>query len=219
MPLATVIDWLDEHSGASTALLTAVLVLVTLYYAVQNRRMVAEMRRARNAAVMPKLGLEFHRLGPTAMTVAIRNVGPGAALDLDVRVVFEPREAGQEAPEFTWRRNVLSPGEQFDFMPPGELNNNLNTLPATYCALRLVGSMKDATGAAHNIDEAFSDLPEWRSVLGDARQRFTEPEPERRLAEALYKKFEPRMNELIRGLGAVATAVNRLAPERPRDDD
>jgi hypothetical protein len=36
---ATVIDYLDRHAGALTALLTAVLIIVTVYYALQNRRM------------------------------------------------------------------------------------------------------------------------------------------------------------------------------------
>jgi hypothetical protein len=38
--LATAVNYLDEHSGAFTAFLTAVLIAVTIYYAVQNARMV-----------------------------------------------------------------------------------------------------------------------------------------------------------------------------------
>lgn len=51
IPLATVVGWLDKHQGVASAVLTAVLVVVTIYYAFQNRRMVLEMQRARKLTV------------------------------------------------------------------------------------------------------------------------------------------------------------------------
>lgn len=51
IPSATVVNWLDKHQGVASAFLTAVLVVVTIYYAVQNRRMVLEMERARTLAI------------------------------------------------------------------------------------------------------------------------------------------------------------------------
>jgi hypothetical protein len=53
---AEVIDYLDEHSGSMTALLTLALVLVTIYYTSQNRRMVHEMAATRKLTVLPKGG-------------------------------------------------------------------------------------------------------------------------------------------------------------------
>lgn len=218
MTSATIIDYLDDHAGAFTALLTLALVLVTLYYAAQNRRMVLEMRKTRNSAVLPKVGLEFHRLGPTAMTVEIRNVGPGAALDLDVRVLFELREGEGAAPEFRWRRNILSPGEQADFMHPGELNDSINTIPAAYRAIRLVGSMKDATGMTHEVNEAFENLEQWRELLHHAHQRWTEPDFEKRLARALHDRFKQPLSDLQLGLRHLSQVVGQLArSERPDD--
>jgi hypothetical protein len=90
--IATIIDYLDDHAGAFTALLTAVLIAVTTYYAAQNRRMVKEMAATRELSILPKLALEFLRLGPTAMDVLVKNVGPGPALDIEVRLILEPRE-------------------------------------------------------------------------------------------------------------------------------
>lgn len=72
-------------------------------------------------------------------------------------------------------------------MPPGELNNNLNRLPEEYGEIRLTGSMRDAKGNAHEVDEVFADLPEWRELL--SRERFVGL-PERELAEAFKKSFE-----------------------------
>lgn len=193
-------------------MLTAALVLVTIYYALQNRRMVAEMRRARGLAILPKLALDFHRLGPTTVTLAIKNVGPGAALGVDVKVVWEPLAAGERT-ENRWRRNVLAPGEQADFMPPGVgLSGNIDSLPTKYRRVRLVGTMVDAAGEKHEVSEVFDELPEWREVLGDAHQRFVAADPERRLAEALHKQFETQLKALVAGAGEVVRAVERLTP-------
>jgi hypothetical protein len=192
-PLATFIDYMDDHSGAFTAILTAVLILVTIYYAIQNQRMVGEMRKSRELAILPSLALEFHRLGPNSMTLAIKNVGPGAALDIDVQMIYEPVAGGAaEREERRWRSNVMASGEAHDFMPPGELSNNLNTLTESFQAIRLRGTMKDAAGKQHTVDASFSDLPEWREVLGGAHQRWVD-EPERRMAKAFADKFKGLM--------------------------
>lgn len=210
-----IVGWLDAHQGAATVLLTLALVAVTTYYAVQNRRMVKELAETRELSVLPKLALEFLRLGPTAMDVLVKNVGPGPALDVDVRLIFEPLP-NSETPEEDrrWRRNILAPGEQKDFFPPGELNDNLNRLPREYEEIRLTGTMKDATGKTHVIDEAFTDLSGWRSTLG--RERFVGL-PERELAEALAKKFERPLDQLNRQLRDVARAIHALQP--PPEED
>lgn len=188
-PTATIITYLDAHEGAFVAILTLALVLVTIYYAIQNQRMVGEMAAGRRQAVLPKLAIGLHRLAPTVVTIAIKNVGLGAALGIDLRMIYEPLAGGQ-AKEVRWRWPMLGPGEQFDFMPPGELNNNLNTMPATYSSIRLEGSCIDATGQDHPIQDEYEDLSEWRELLGNARQRFTQPDAEKRWADAFFDKFK-----------------------------
>jgi hypothetical protein len=215
IPPATVIDYLDTHAGAFTALLTAVLILVTVYYAVQNQRMVGEMRKTRELALLPKLALEFHHLAPAVVSLAVKNVGPGAALGIDVRVIYEPiGEAASE--ERRWRRNVLVSCEQHDFRPPGELNDNINALPEHYRMIRLVGSMRDAAGKAHDVDEVFENLADWREVLHASGQRYV-AEPERRLADALGKKLEGPLRTLAQRLQGITTAVRELTPPSPED--
>jgi hypothetical protein len=184
---------LDKHQGAAVALMTAALVLVTAFYAVQNYRMVAEMQRSRGLAILPKLAVEFHRLGPTAMTVAIKNVGPGAALAVDVRLMYDPLDHEQFGPQVRWRRSVLAPGEQSDFMPPGGVNDSVNTLPNTYRSIRLVGSMLDAAGNRHNVEERLENLREWRGLLHAAHERWVDPDRERRLAGELESASRPRL--------------------------
>jgi len=216
--LATFVDYLDDHAGAFTALLTVVLILVTAYYAAQNRRMVKEMAATRELSILPKLALEFLRLGPTAMDVLVKNVGPGPALDIDVRLIFEPRGGGNaDREERRWRRNLLAPGEQKDFLPPGDLNDNLNRLPQEYQHVRLAGTMKDAANKTHAVDEIFADLPEWRDMLG--RERFVGL-PEREFAQAFANKFEKPLKDLVRGVDGLTRAVHQVreAPARPPEE-
>jgi hypothetical protein len=190
----------------ATVILTAALVLITAYYAWTNRRVLEEMGAAREAAVLPKLALEFHRLGPTVVDLAIRSVGPGAALDIDVAVEWVPADEDAKAPTIRWRRNLLSPGEQVELFPPGDLNGNLDTLPTIYRDIRLRGSMEDVLGKSHTVDEAFGNITEWRDLLGDAHESWKPPEPERRLAEALGREFKSPLT----GLGDAAKEGLRL---------
>lgn len=51
LPVASVITWLDSHQGAASGFLTVVLICVTIFYAIQNRYMVKEMRRSRELSI------------------------------------------------------------------------------------------------------------------------------------------------------------------------
>jgi hypothetical protein len=46
----------------ATELLTAALVIVTIYYAWQTRQTVAELRRARSASVLPRMAVSIRTL-------------------------------------------------------------------------------------------------------------------------------------------------------------
>jgi hypothetical protein len=207
MPFASVTDFLDQHQGAVTTVLTVVLLGVTFFYAWQNRKMVKEMQQARYATILPKLALEFHRLGPMVVDLAIRNVGPGAALDIDVEVEWVPAHASDSIKGVAWRRNLLSPGEQIELFPPGDLNGNIDTLPETYKEIRLHGTMVDAGGREHLVDESFGKLAEWREVIGDARESWKPPQPEKRAADALYQKFERPLKDITSAVNSVAVAL------------
>jgi hypothetical protein len=203
------LDTLDHHSGSVTVFLTAALVLVTAFYALMNRRAVMEMKAARDATILPKLALEFHRLGPNVVDLAIRNVGPGAALKIDVEVEWSPADATSSTPKVRWRRNLMSPGEQVELFPPGDLNGNLDVLPSLYRDIRLRGGMEDAVGKRYVVDEMFGDITEWRSLLGDAHESWHPPEPERRLAEALGREFKPTLDGLSSAVRDGASALGQ----------
>jgi len=203
---ATIIHSLDQHSGSVSAVLTAALVLVTGYYAAMNRRAVQEMRAARNAALLPKLALEFHRLGPMVVDLAIRNVGPGAAIAIDVEIEWLP-VIKDDASKIRWRRNLLSSGEQVELAPPGDRNGNLDTLPKVYRDIRLRGAMQDAGGKPYVVEEAFGNITEWRDLLGDAHEIWRPPEPERRMSEAFARQFD--VDGVSRAVKEIAASLLR----------
>jgi hypothetical protein len=215
---ATAIDYLDKHAGAFTAMLTVVLIGVTVWYTILNRRMVTEMGKTRALSILPKLAVEFEHIGPAVMDVAIKNVGPGPALAVDVELIFDPADQKAQLTIRRYRQNVLAPGEQQAFAPPGALDGNLDTLPRTYRAIRLTGSMKDASGQGHVVNETYDNLAEWRDLLHNANRLWSPPEPERRLADALSKKFEPPLRNLTAQVQGVASAVHRLVPPEPPDN-
>lgn len=217
----TVIDFLDKHPGATTALLTAVLVLITAFYAFQNWRMAVEMRRSRETAILPRLALGFYRLGRTAISTEIRNVGPGAALSVDVELTYIPIDESAQSESRRVRYPLLASGHYVDLFPPGELNDNLNHIPATYKSITLRGSMFDAAGNELTVKEEFGDLAEWRKLLGDAKQRFVDPSAERRLAEAFASRFKTETKSATSDLSRISASASAIAThmrEAPGDE-
>lgn len=94
-------------NDAAIIVMTAALVLVTAYYAWQNRQMVQEMRAARAVSVLPKVVVRWTYVGPGIGLPHITNVGVGAALDVDVELAFEPGGGFKRR----WRSAVLTPGD------------------------------------------------------------------------------------------------------------
>lgn len=141
-----VIDWLDKHDGSMIVLLTLALVLATVYYARQNRNMVSEMREARRLTMLRKLAIKIVRPGPAVAFPAVRNVGPGPALDVRITLSFEPRDPSQHERDVrTWRTPLIAPGEQHDFVPLHPGNGgimDLNALAATYDRITLTGILR-----------------------------------------------------------------------------
>lgn len=66
--------------------------------AIQNLRMVSEMAKTRKLAVLPKLAVEFHRVGPSATLVAL-GLGP------------VPRRARAGGVRYGMRGGATEPGD------------------------------------------------------------------------------------------------------------
>jgi hypothetical protein len=148
---------------------TLALVVATVYYALQTKRMVEEMgatreesRLARELSVLPKLAIDLDTIAGMFVGLKLANVGQGPALEVELIVAFEPVE-GASIPrdERPWRAKVLAQDEWLRFVPPrGEQGEPLEVpgLGQAYKEVTVKGRMYDALGRQHEVDERVSDL-------------------------------------------------------------
>jgi hypothetical protein len=184
------------------------LIAVTLAYVIFNWRMVREMRETRRLTVLPKLAINFSRVGPAHALVAVKNVGPGAALDVRMTLTFVPRDPAQQAPDVRpWRINLMPPGDEHDFLPR-DLTGD--AIAATWERITISGTMKNALGETIAIDDTFADLPEWRRLLEKAQERWLDV-PEKRLASAFGDLVGKPTTPLGRALREISAAISRGA--------
>ncbi len=144
------------------AVLTGVLVMVTVYYAYQTHLTVEEMKAGRSAQVFPHLIPTIKMYGGGGGVLRVTNAGPGPALAVDVRLVLEP--GGKERP---WKTPVVAPGEQHEFVPEPDGPNglmSLDALTAKYSTYRLHGTYKDALGTPHTVDESLDIREFWETT-------------------------------------------------------
>lgn len=149
------------------AFLTLCLVAITAYYAWQTRRMVVEMRKAREMQVSPRLVLTLGPRVPGAASsgdyLYVENVGAGMALEVDIEVALEP-----SAP-LKWRLQAssLASGERRKVeradVVGGEEDRGLRreTLALSYKGVRLLGTYRDVFGSLHQVDSELALREGW----------------------------------------------------------
>ena len=153
--------------------LSAALLSATVVYVVYTARMATEMRRARLLSVQPHLLLDISMLGPMYGMVSITNVGPGAAVDVDLSIVFEP--VGERRP---WRALRMLPHESAEFGLPlfdqaiGS-DRDIPTAAKAGATVSVTGSVADVYGTRHAIGQQIS-IADWWNVVVEADQRFVE---------------------------------------------
>lgn len=92
---------------------TVVLVMVTGYYAWQNRRMAIEMEQSRRLSVRPHRALQLAYISPTVAAVRLTNIGNGPAVDVDGTLRMLPSEGGSlplESRDF--QETFIAPGRR-----------------------------------------------------------------------------------------------------------
>lgn len=172
-------------ADAITAL-TAVLVAVTAYYAWQNRRVVAEMKRATDLAIEPSIVLRPQILVPGKYVMfRAQNVGGGAAVGLEAEVRFEGVSTDAEAlAPYRWHAPSLASQEHADLYArerPNAKMLEVSELVHRAAVVRLVGHCFDVLGRRHEIDASLP-IADWWAVIQQAGQRFEES-TERRLGQ------------------------------------
>ena len=128
--------------------LTAILVIVTGFYALQTKLMVDEMRRARGASITPKVALSFEHLGGPVSFPLLINCGVGPALEVDVKISYEPGET-----HFVWSSPLMVAGESIRFNGPDE-TLDMRKLIERYDRIVLTGQCQDAMAIPTRFDRS-----------------------------------------------------------------
>ncbi|RYG86025.1 MAG: hypothetical protein EON59_10935 [Alphaproteobacteria bacterium] len=174
--------------------LTALLVLITGYYAFQNREMAKEMRLARGESVFPHVVLRWHSVGPKHSLIRVTSVGKAAALNVDVMVTLCPAHEEDKAISRRLQMSVMTPGESEDIIPSRGLDQGFMTmteLVANFDRVELNGSAQDIMGGVHQISGQLADLAEWRRIRQEALVNRPHPDFEKRLGKELTAVVAP----------------------------
>lgn len=176
-------------------ILTGVLAATTAVYAFFTWRMVDEMGKARRLTIRPHVTLLVRPYSPLGGHLALRSIGAGTALDVDVAITFRPSNETRK-----WRGDVLSVGEEVAFIlpkaPDGSIPN-LEAMKAGQLSARVNGLMSDISGEEYAIEDEI-DLAEWATAVGSAEQ--------------LYER--DLMEKAVSQLGRIASELGRQAPGR-----
>lgn len=192
----------------TTTVLTGVLVVITGYYAWQNRKMAREMAAARRISVFPKLVLEWTMASPVLGFPTLKNVGPGAALDVDITICFEALDEGGPNELRQWTASVVVPGEERQFLPPsadGGAMMDTEALARSYSRVVLRGHYRNALGESQVADDVLTNIAEWRAISKAAHARWDEPDPTKRLAKELAERLGK--NTLVPALKDIAGQI------------
>jgi len=201
---ADLFDFLDQHQGASTAILTAVLIGVTIYYALQNRKMVDEMAATRKITVLPKLALEWTMTSSTIAFPTLHNAGPGPALKVEVAIHYQPLPGQEHKLKVRrWKANLMASGESKQFLPlEDDFSGSMTTeeMAATYAHVDLTGECQDVLGNRHIVEDRLEDIAEWKRVSGEAIARWLDPDAQKRQAKATAEAWKPLISQLTEAI-------------------
>lgn len=207
MVVADIFSFLDSHQGAATAILTAVLIGVTSYYAWQNRQMVKEMAATRKITVLPKLVIEWTMTSSTIALPTLCNVGPGPALNVDIAIQYIPL-AGQKhkLKVRRWTANLMVPGESKQFLPlESDFSGSMTTeeLAKTYARIKLTGECRDALGETYIVEDQLDDIAEWRRLSGEAITRWLDPDTQKRQARESADALRPLISKIVEAIDSL----------------
>lgn len=199
---------------SSTDWLTAALVVITAYYAWQNRKMVREMAETRALAVLPQLALDWHAIGPIHAFVRVASVGPGPALDVKATLRFVPLDATGIREPIVRHLNtsLMTPGQASDFMTDFGESQPMLTMEAmaqTFERIELIGTMRDAAGRRHDINDSLADLASWQRTQREAHISWRHPDPEKRLAQEFKDILKQPTAEIVRALSSLSADSQR----------
>jgi hypothetical protein len=153
------------------------------------------MEETRRLSVRPHLALGIRVLAPLYAVVTIENLGPGAALDLNAHLSYDP--GGFQRP---WAWPTMAAGEVQEFLIPIQ-PHGLDSLAANGAVVRVTGSCTDIYDERFPFD-AELDVKAWWEVASRGDRRFLEP-PEERIIRWL-EKIEKATAKIAKAIEAVS---------------
>ena len=142
----------------ASIILTAALVLITTYYAWQTRRTVEEMRKARGAALRPRLTLSFEYPGAKIVFPVIANDGVGPAMQVEAEIRYEP-----DGPTIVWKAPVMAVGERHKMRFPD--NDKSPSGDAPYEQVSFFTRCIDALGDPVIVEEVLRPQEYWEALV------------------------------------------------------
>ena len=145
------------------------------------------MTEARLLSVRPHVVVEAVVASPTYGVLGIRNLGPGYATDLRVKLAYEPLDIVRE-----WAWPVLAPGEDHQFIIPDPIDS-LDSAESRGLVAVVTGSFGDILGETYRLDQRF-EFAAWWGAAKQAFHRYRQPPLEKlvqfveRVAKALEKR-------------------------------
>lgn len=158
--------WVTARMAAATSATAA----ATNALVASTNALVCETERARLAAVLPVLAINIDWWGEYAFVV-LHNVGPGAALDVDVQLEFvaDQKEEVYGDAFRLWRTNVMPSGVRHRFSPPRNSSGQSMTadeLAHVVNTITLSGTVKDSLGMEHRVSNV---IPAFRALLASEK--------------------------------------------------
>lgn len=154
----------DTFFQYSINILTALLLIVTGFYAWQTKKTVEEMENARKSQYTPSLKIETtHFIIGGDLSVKITNIGIGTAKNIKGKLKLEP-----DGEEIDIIYPLLYPRDSFALMQP--FMSVKYVANAKNYKLKLSASCEDILGTIHEVKDSFN-LKDIENIKNDYQSR------------------------------------------------
>lgn len=169
---------------------TIVLVIVTAWYATENRRMVKRMDQEREELSRPVLTFQIIPWQPQLLKLRIQNVGNGPALQIKGTIESVRRSGSVNIP---WSYPILAASkyEEFGFPTPSGASNEerfrLDEIRSNVIEIRAKFRYSSASGSQYELNDSIQ-IQQLTDDWSASRMMATQDHPERimpRIAKAL----------------------------------
>lgn len=130
-------------------IVTAVLVILTGFYAFQTKKTVQVLDKAAKMEFLPRLQGHLHMTGPVNVDFRISNVGKGSASDVQVNFLV----IGRNTIKRTWTQPLFTPNQFQDFPIPVSENEEQGSIPyfeVNETKIQITATYNDILGNSHS---------------------------------------------------------------------